>query len=252
MRRSRICDWQRPRTRGLGSALLAAALLLVFPTPGGADEEPRADPAVPEREVLRFFRMLEQGVQEIPRPAARRPEAWLIAEFTHGATRFEAVLDGKESDVHPAVVAAMCARGWRFERVVAWEAQAPTPGERDAAALVAGDGRLPEGYVPAGKEAPGEIPPLSFLGGTVVLEIVAGEARARVTAAPEGSRARKIGLGEGDVILEVDGETPGPRNLASLAEEGAPAAQHRLWVRRTHGGIERIVVDSWARRLPAR
>ena len=227
-----------------GRLLLAAALLLVASNRGGADEEPRADPAALEREVLRFFRLLQQ-VEEIPRPAARRPDAWLIAEFTQGATRFEAVLDGAEAESHAALVATMRARGWRLERVVAWEAPGPTPGEQDAAAVVAGDGKLPEGFVPAGREAPGEIPPLPVLGGMVVLEIVGGEPRARVTAAPEGSRARKIGLREGDLILEVGGKGVGPLVLAALDDSPPAGGQHTLRVRRTHGGIERIEIDSW-------
>jgi hypothetical protein len=86
----------------------------------------------------------------------------------------------------------------------------------------------------------------------LVLEIVGGEARARVTAAPEGSRARKMGLSEGDVVLEVDGQRPGPRVLLGLDDSASKTTQHALSVRRTHGGIERIVIDSWEGPPPAR
>jgi S1-C subfamily serine protease len=139
----------------------------------------------------------------------------------------------------------MSERGWRLDHVVRWTDPPPSAADRDAAALVAGDGKLPEGFVPAGRAAPGEIPPLPVLGGTVVLEIVGGEPRARVTAAPEGSRARKIGLREGDLILEVGGKGVGPRNLSALDESPPAGGQHTLRVRRTHGGIEQVAIDSW-------
>jgi hypothetical protein len=186
-----------------------------------------------------------------PRPEGRRGDAARVALFVNGPTRFEAVLSGCDDQDRLRILGTLQARGWRLEQVVDWPAPEPTPAERDAAALVAGDGKLPEGYVPAGREAPGEIPPLPVLGGTVVLEIVGGEPRARVTAAPEGSRARKIGLREGDLILEVGGKGVGPLVLAALDESPPAGGQHTLRVRRTHGGIERIEIDSWVG-LPSR
>jgi hypothetical protein len=214
-----------------GRLLLAAALLLVLPSVVPADEPPRVD----AHAVLVF----ECGAHR-----------WVFLEA-------DALAPGGLGFLLNRLVPAMHARGFhlteecqeRLRELVVAYLKGPSEAERDqdAEALVAGGGKFPEGYVPAGREKRAEIPPLDFLGAKVVLEIVGGEPRARVTDAPEGSRARKIGLGRGDAILEVNGTVVGPGALLLFEERAAAGAQQGLRVRRTHGEIERVVVDSWDR-----
>jgi hypothetical protein len=222
-----------------GRLLLAAALLLVVPDPARPDEEPRA---------LLVFR--------------NGDHRWVFE-----ATAFP-FADAGTSAISEALIASLRSRGFlpeadtarrlsglEFETMGVRGGPVVFPKEwlealrerRDLEVLVANGGRFPEGYVPAGREKPAEIPPLDFLGAKLVLEIVGGEPRARVTEAPEGSRARKIGLATGDAILEVNGTAVGPAALLLFEERAAAGTQQGLRVRRTHGEIERVVVDSWDR-----
>lgn len=179
-----------------------------------------------------------------PRPRGRLGGVVEVAVFGAAHATFEAVLDDLPPGLWPRLCEVMGARGLAPLRRERWLGATP----EDLEALVAGGGSLPEGYVPRGLADPEALPPFLLLGASVELRLVGGEARAVLTAVPKGSKAQKIGLREGDAVLEVGGRTVGPAVLLESEVAAELGTQQTLRVRRSHGEIERIVLESWAPR----
>lgn len=178
------------------------------------------------------------------RPPGRRSEAREVWITEAGADRPEWIVNDLDAAARERLLAALAARGQRPVAAERWPSAAQDP---DLVALVRGEGRLPPGFVPHGMKAPEPIPPLDVLGGQVLLDLRDGVPEARVLKAPAGSLLANIGLTSGDVLLSIDGLAVDPRGLLSLGAPAASALQRTLTVRRTHGGIERIVIASWVR-----
>ena len=236
--------WNRsPRSDAVrGRLLLAAALVLLVPNPARPDEEPRA--AVSPDRLLVF----ECGSHKWVFDAGEFPFGWFedelrIAEELVRTLRARGFVPTAETAARLTKLQQVTMMGVRTRLY--------EPGtvefDRDLEVLIANGGRFPEGYQPGGRMKPSDPPELEFLGATVLLVIVNGEAWGRLTEVPDGSRAQKIGLGKGDAIVGVNAEVVGPRGLRLFEEAVAAGRQQGLRVRRTHGEIERIVVDSWDR-----
>lgn len=231
--------WTRGRGLALGRVLALSLALSALDV--RADDEPTAEPGPAPPAVA------------APRPAGRRPEAREVWVVQAGAARQEWIVDGLPDATRERFRELLTLRGARLVRAEAWPEPAATPApggpaDPDVIELLRGQGHLPPGYVPHGERAPEPLPALAFLGGTVVLELVEGATRARLLSVPEGSQARKMGLREGDAVLALDAGPVDPQSLAGFPGPRGPGGIQRwLTVRRTHGGIERIVLASWGR-----
>lgn len=245
MERGERGRWDRAGGAGArGTAgLLLAALTLAGSGRSGWAEEPAASPPQPRAPAS----------VAVARPPGRRPEAREVWIAARGGAREEWIVDGLNPAARERFAALLSTRGATLLRAEAWPEPATpeataSPRAPDVVELLRGRGHLPPGYVPHGERPPQALPPLPFLGATVVLELVEGAPQARLLTLPEGCLARKMGLREGDAVLSLGGLPVDPASLAGFAGPGGGGGPQRsLLVRRTHGEIERIVLASWAR-----
>lgn len=222
---------------------LAALLLALGATVAARAEEPRPAPAPPASPADLRLPALAPAAE---RPAGRRPGAREVLRTQAGADRAEWIVDGLDEGQRLTLLGLLARRGHRAVALERWPA-APAARDPDLVALLEGQGRLPPGHVPHGQRAPVPLPPLWVLGGRLALELHEGEARAVVLEALPGSTLANIGLTVGDAVLTIDGRPVDPRGLLGLGLPERPGVQRTLRVRRTHGGIEQIVLAAWVR-----